>query len=176
MWGKKKKRNRKNPEGCTEAKLQSHSFPAASCECTFLNCGAAELHLTSATSTAWPPRVYSGWERNPPLKGAQDGEQVEGTQPGHGMVTVAPGPGQAQPLAVLRHLLPFQAQLPSQHRWDSPGAAAPHGAPSPATNLLQLSGSTGAHQRVSDKLERRLKKKKNRATAGNQPLCSSLWL
>ncbi|TRZ23393.1 hypothetical protein HGM15179_003687 [Zosterops borbonicus] len=91
-------------------------------------------------------------------------EQVEETQPGHGIVTQAPGPGQAQHLALLRHLLPFPSSAPRAPSADG----TPQEAAGPGwdqlllsgilllpPNVLELSRCSEADQRISDKLERR---------------------
>lgn len=132
------------------------------------------VHL-AATSTAWPSRVY--WSERG-ISREHKGQEVEGTQPGHGTVTQAPGPGWARCLALLRHLLPFPIHPPQMgptggaggHRKASAGS---QWAPSPATEVLELSRCSEADQRISDKLERRFRK---RAAVGNQPLCWFLWL
>lgn len=164
---KKKKKPQKNPEGRTETKLQSHSFPSTSCDSTFLSCGTPVPHLTC---TVRPPCVYSGWKRNLPLTGAQ------GRWRGPSLVVGwwhRPRPGSALGFAQTSAALPSTAS-PSPSTDGAAGAgratlsislghrkasAAPPWAPSPAIEGLELSGRSEAHQRISDKLGRTWKKK-----------------
>lgn len=124
-------------------------------------------------------------KKKPRLKGAQQAprllrEEAEESKLGRGFAVRAPVPGDAQPLAFLRHpARPFPAQrFTVHHRRHSPGGSGDSGgphraagfatrkvsvisqwAPSLAAEVLELSRCREADQRISGKLESREKQR-----------------
>lgn len=175
MSVRKKKPTTKNPGGMHWAKLQSHSFPAASCDCTFLSYGTPVLRSPRCHQHGLAFPCLLGWKGN--LKGAQGtGGGGDPAWPWHCDTSSWPRPGSVLSLAQTPAALPHPPAADGTHRGAGGHREASAGsqwAPSPATEVLELSRCSEADQRISDKLERRFRK---RAAVGNQPLCWFLWL